>query len=38
MVTLDMTLKDATDNIDKKKKLLNQAIKKHQTSEKAKKM
>jgi hypothetical protein len=37
MVTLGMTLKDATDKIDKRKKLLNQAIKKHQTLERAKK-
>ena len=36
MVALGMTLKDATDNIDKRKKLLNQAIKKHQAQEKAK--
>ena len=36
MVALGMTLKDATDNIDKRKKLLNQAMKKHQAQEKAK--
>ena len=37
MVACGMTVKDATDNIDKRKKLLNQAVKKHQTLEKAKK-